>query len=473
MDTFEPKENQNDMDFEIDITVEEPWTMPQNPAPASQVDEPTVPVYQEPAPVYQAPAQPVFGFEKTPEKKAEPENVTEPEKKRCWWRIPVAIIVLIAVAVGSSFTTAWFMNLQSHAQWEEKFQNHQEAVDNKLDVIQNDNAGAPQENVQPDTQPETQVVVPSSGAMTPAQVYAKNVGACVAIANEGVSTNFFGQVSRTASSGSGFIISADGYVVSNYHVVEGAETLTVILSDGSEYKAELVGYDATNDVSVMKIEAENLPYVEMGNSSDLVVGEQVCAIGNPLGELTSTLTVGYISAMDRMISTESGSLNMIQTDAAINSGNSGGPLFNDKGQVIGINTAKYSGTSGSGATIEGIGFAIPIDDVKDIISDLKEFGYVNSAYLGVEVRDVDSSGVSYGLPLGAFVQNVVAGGAAEKAGVKAQDIIVNMAGHEIESVSDLQKALRKLEPGEETTVTVWRSGQQVNLRIVPDSKPRA
>jgi len=260
--------------------------------------------------------------------------------------------------------------------------------------------------------------------------------------------------------------------VSNFHVVEGAETLTVILFDGTEHEAELIGYDETNDVSLMKIDVQDMPHVTLGNSSDLVVGDQVSAIGNPLGELTSSLTVGYVSAKDRQIATESGELNMIQTDAAINSGNSGGPLFNTKGEVIGINTAKYSGTSTSGATIEGIGFAIPIDDVKDILSDLKEYGYVTSAYLGVEVRDVDSSGVSYGLPEGAFVQSVVAGGAADKAGITAQDIIVNMGGYDVESVSDLLKILRKVAVGEETTVTVYRAGQRVNLKITPEAKPQ-
>ena len=440
-------------------------------APAQPVYQaPAQPVYQTPAqPVYQVPAQPVFGCEKTPE----PKKAPAPKKRSNWWMIPVAIVLAISIALSSSYVTAWMMINGTWDEWDEKFQNHQEAVDNKLDVIQeNNNAAQNNTPTEPGTN-DTPVVVPSDGAMTPSQVYAKNLGACVAIANEGVTTNLFGQVSRTASSGSGFILTADGYVVSNYHVVEGAETLTVILSDGTEYTAQLVGYDATNDVSLMKIDAKDLPYVELGSSSDLVVGDMVCAIGNPLGELTSSLTVGYISAMDRQISTEKGQLNMIQTDAAINSGNSGGPLFNDRGQVIGINTAKYSGTSGSGATIEGIGFAIPIDDVKDIISDLKEFGYVDSAYLGVEVRDVDSSGISYGLPMGAFVQTVVSGGAAEKAGIKTQDIIVNMGGYDVESVNDLLKVLRKVEPGKETTVTVYRAGQQVNLKIVPESKPQS
>ena len=424
----------------------------------------TQPAYTQPAePVYAQPAEPVYA-------QPQPAPVTygyempKPAKKEKkgngnWWKAPVCILLAAAIAVGSSFVTAWVMNKQGEKNWQQQFQMHQEVVDNKIAA-----AGEGGTNVQ--TNPEA----PAAEGMNPAQVYAKNVGAVVAIANEGVSTNYFGQTTRTASSGSGFIISADGYVVSNYHVVKDAHALTVMLSDGTEYEAKLAGYDDTNDVSLLKIEAENLPYVTLGSSSNLVEGDQVCAIGNPLGELTSSLTVGYVSAMDRQVTTESGALNMIQTDAAINSGNSGGPLFNTKGEVIGINTAKYSGTSNSGATIEGIGFAIPIDDVKDILSDLKEFGFVQTGYLGVEVRDVDSSGVSYGLPEGAFVQTVVAGGAAEKAGILPQDIIVDLGGYKVESVSDLLKALRKVDAGTETTVTVYRAGQRMNLKVTPDAK---
>ena len=411
------------------------------------------PVYEQP--VFTQPAQVTYGFENTKPAKKEKKNRSN------WWKIPVNLILAAAVAVGSSFVTGWVMNRQENETWQEQFQLHQEVVDNKISasdktVVQSGGQTNPQ--------------APAADGLTPAQVYAKNVGAVVAIANEGVSTNIYGQTTRTASSGSGFIISGDGYVVSNYHVVQDAHTLTVILSDGTEYTAQLIGYDENNDVSLMKIDAQDLPYVTLGNSADLVVGDQVCAIGNPLGELTSTLTVGYVSAKDRQITTENGALNMIQTDAAINSGNSGGPLFNTKGEVIGINTAKYSGTSNSGATIEGIGFAIPIDDVKDILSDLKEFGFVQTGYLGVEVRDVDSSGVSYGLPEGAFVQTVVAGGAAEKAGIQTQDIIVDLGGYKVESVSDLLKALRKVDAGQETTVTVCRAGQRINLKITPETK---
>jgi len=261
-------------------------------------------------------------------------------------------------------------------------------------------------------------------------------------------------------------------VVSNYHVVQGATKLTVITSAGEEYDAKVVGFDAENDISLMKIEAQNLPFVTLGSSDALAIGDQVAAIGNPLGELTSTLTVGYVSAKDRLINTEGKAINMLQTDAAINSGNSGGPLFNMHGEVIGITTAKFSGTSKSGASIEGIGFAIPIDDVAGMLDDLLSRGYITSAYLGVMVRDVDTTAQAYGLPAGAYVDEVISGYAAEEAGMKAQDIIVELGGYEIRSASDLTRVLRKFEIGQATTVTVYRAGQQVTLQITLDEKPR-
>ncbi len=315
------------------------------------------------------------------------------------------------------------------------------------------------------------VTVPTEG-MTPGQVYATNVQAVVAISNQGITTNIYGQVSQTASSGSGFIISEDGYVVSNYHVVEGASKLSVITADGTEYPATVVGSDSASDVAVLKIEATGLPFVKFGSSDALVVGDMVAAIGNPLGELTSTLTVGYVSAKDRMVNTDGTYLNMIQTDAAINSGNSGGPLFNMKGEVVGITTAKYSGTSGSGATIEGIGFAIPMDDIADMLTDLIEHGYVTGAYLGVMVRDMNADvSQMYGLPMGVYVDEVTKGSCAEKAGMQAKDIILALGEHGTENMAELTRALRKFAPGDTTTVKVYRGGAEVTLNITLDEKP--
>lgn len=384
------------------------------------------------------------------------EKKTKKSKKRL-----TAVLLAVAILLAGCGLTA----LGVSAYWSGKLQTLQKTVDNQLNVQQQ--------------QMEAALNAVGSGSagqeganQAPGLVYAKNVQAVVAISNQSLSTNFYGQVSETASSGSGFIISEDGYVVSNYHVIQGASKLTVITADSKKYDAKVIGYDAANDLSVLKIEATGLPYVTLGSSDALAVGDMVAAIGNPLGELTSTLTVGYISAKDRLVNTDGSYLNMLQTDAAINSGNSGGPLFNMQGEVVGITTAKYSGTSGSGAYIEGIGFAIPIDDVYSMIEDLVQDGYLSGAYMGVVVQDVSAEVAdTYGLPYGAFVKEVEEGGAAEKAGIQAKDIIVNVGGHSISSMSELTRALRKFEPGQSTTVTVFRSGAQVNLEITFDEKP--
>lgn len=414
----------------------------------------------------QQPKKPVSPFADSPYESAYVEQEAAPAKERkekgTGKRLfTVALVIaLIALACGA---TAVGVSMY----WNQKMQTFDDVMEDKLEVLQDKIDELQTGSVGSVTAPTVE------GAMTPGVIYAQNVRAVVAISNQALTTNIYGQVSQTASSGSGFIISENGYVVSNYHVVEGASKLSVLTSNGKEYDAQLVGYDASNDLAVLKIEGENFPYVKLGSSDALSVGDQVMAIGNPLGELTSTLTVGYVSAKDREVNTDGTYLNMLQTDAAINSGNSGGPLFNSFGEVVGITTAKYSGTSNSGATIEGIGFAIPIDDVAGMIQDLVKQGYVSGAYLGVMVRDMDSAvSQAYGLPMGVYVDEVTKGSCAEAAGLQAKDIIIALAGQEIESMSQLTRVLRDLEPGEKTTITVFRGGAQVHMNITLDEKPR-
>lgn len=184
-----------------------------------------------------------------------------------------------------------------------------------------------------------------------------NVNATVGIATQ-ITTNVWGQVASASASGSGFILTSDGYVVTNNHVVEGATSVTVKLYNGDEYDAEVIGTDEMNDVALLKIDATGLQAVTIGDSDQIEVGEEVIAIGNPLGELTFTMTAGVVSALDREINTDGKPINMLQTDVAINSGNSGGALFDMNGNVVGITSAKYSGSTSSGASIEGISFAI-------------------------------------------------------------------------------------------------------------------
>ena len=305
--------------------------------------------------------------------------------------------------------------------------------------------------------------------MTPAQVFADNVDSVVAI-NCKVDT----PMGQRVSSGSGFIWTEDGYIVSNYHVVEGAIGIAVVTNDGQTYEAEYIGGDSSNDIALLKIEGEKLSAVTVGRSTDLIVGDQVVAIGNALGELASSLTVGYVSAIDRIVATDGTRINMIQTDAAINSGNSGGPLFNLKGEVIGITTAKYSGSSLTGASIEGIGFAIPMADVLGMLEDLKEFGYVTGGYLGVTVTDMDKSqAATLGTPIGVLVHTVTEGSCAEKGGVLAEDIILELGGYTVGNINDLTRALREFDAGDTITVVVYRpseKGEKI-LSLTLDPKP--
>ena len=305
------------------------------------------------------------------------------------------------------------------------------------------------------------------------QVYENNVTSVVGITNGITTTNIFGQSSSVASTGSGFIVRDDGYVVTNYHVVQGAQTLHVTLYNGMEHPATLIGYDSGMDVALLKIEAPELDAVTVGDSDLLRVGDQVAAIGNPLGELTLTMTVGYISALDREINTDGVPINMLQTDAAINSGNSGGPLFDMKGNVIGITTAKYSGSTSSGASIEGIGFAVPINDVMLIVEDLLDDGMISGrAYLGITAMDMDAQTAEmYSLPVGAYVNSVVDGSCAQKAGVQAKDIILSLGQYEISSYNDLARALREFAPGDAAEIRVYRAGAELSLTVIFDERP--
>ncbi len=418
----------------------------------------------EPEPVPEP--QPVYERTYTPQ----PEEYTVPKKrapksKKTGKRI-LAAVLTAALVIGSCAATAGIVS----SRWKEQLQQHQQQMNAQLADLQ--------QQIRDLEEAQTGVSISGSpmsttGGLSPSQVYAMNVNSVVAISNQST-TNIWGQVSETASSGTGFIISEDGYILSNYHVVEGASRLTVITYMGDEYEAKLVGYDEMNDVSILKIEATGLKSVTIGSSDALIVGDQVVAIGNPLGELTSSLTVGYISAKDRTINTDGNLINMMQTDAAINPGNSGGPLFNMRGEVIGITTAKYSGSTGTGASIEGIGFAIPIDDVMAMTEDLIAHGYLtNQAYLGVTVRDLPQDTASiYSLPMGSYVDSVVEGSCAEKAGIQPKDIIIRVGEHTVDGNTTLQTALRKFKAGETTTITVFRAGAEVELTITFDERPQ-
>ena len=287
--------------------------------------------------------------------------------------------------------------------------------------------------------------------MTAAEVYAKNVNSTVGIQTSITSTNLWGQQTTSAASGSGFILTADGYIVTNYHVIQNANSVTVSTYGGASYNAKIVGYDEGNDLAVLKIEATGLSPVVLGSSEKLNVGDTVLAIGNPLGELT--FSGGTV-------------MDLLQTDCAINSGNSGGALFNLYGEVVGITNAKYSGSSSSGASIDNIAFAIPIDSVRAIVESIIEKGYYAKPVIGVSVTDVDENSRQLGIPAGAWVKEVTAGGAAEAAGIQANDVITAINGTEISGVSDLKRILAKASAGDELSLVIWRKNQSLTLTVV-------
>ena len=307
--------------------------------------------------------------------------------------------------------------------------------------------------------------------MDPGEIYDQALAQAVGIRTEVTMTNFFGMTSSGAVNGSGFIISEDGYILTNFHVVENAYTanlkVQVMTSDGSEYTAAIVGVEPNNDVAVLKIDAKGLNAAALGNSDELRVGDTVYAIGNPLGELEFSMSTGHVSALDRVINTqESERINMFQIDAAVNEGNSGGPVYNAMGEVVGIVTAKYSSSG-----VEGLGFAIPINDVKAIANDLINIGYVTGkAYMGVSFDSRYNSMYSqyYGMPLGAYVGEVNAGTAADQAGLKAGDIITAIGGYTIESYNDVKSALRHFSAGDTAVLKVYRAGDEIHLTIAFD-----
>ena len=296
----------------------------------------------------------------------------------------------------------------------------------------------------------------------------------VGISSEITYSNFFGMTSSAAVSGSGFIVSSDGYIITNYHVIqnayEGNFDINVMTHDGTKHIATVVGTEQDNDIAVLKIDAEGLNPVTFGDSDELAVGDTVYAVGNPLGELEFSMSTGHVSAKDRAITTEESTtpINVFQIDAAVNSGNSGGPVYNDQGQVVGVVNAKYSATG-----VEGIGFAIPANDAVSIANDLITKGYVTGkAYMGVEIDTRYSSMYSqyYDMPVGAYVGGVTSGSCADKAGIEKGDIITKIDGEEITSYADLKNAVSNHSAGDTVEVELYRAGESRTVSLTFDEK---
>ena len=307
---------------------------------------------------------------------------------------------------------------------------------------------------------------PARETMSAADIYEQSVTAVVGVTTRTTTTNYWGYETPAAVAGTGFFISADGYVLTNYHLVENPESITITTYDGDTYDAELIGYDASDDMAVLKVDADDLPYLTLDGSGDLRVGDDVVAIGNPLGELTFSLTHGMVSALDREVTTSTGTrMTLIQTDCAINNGNSGGPLFNMYGEVVGITNGKFTGSA-----IDNVGFAVPISDIAASVDSIIEKGYIAKPYIGVTVSDVSADALSYGLPKGAAVKDVTKDGPADKAGIQVNDIVTAVNGEAITDRHDLSQTVGAAQVGEELTLTVYRQGETLDVTVTVEEK---
>lgn len=407
-----------------------------------------------------------FTFEESTAPAPEAAAAPKAEKKKSGkgWLIALVVVLALGAGIGGAMLRDAIKDLSANTKVEATMSEEKLAPAEK----------EPESVTLEETKlPEKLKTNKGNKTLTAAEVYENNVNAVVGIRTEAITTNIWGQRTEASSAGTGFILSEDGYIVTNNHVISGANTVTVALYNGDEYEAKIVAGDEVNDVALLKIEATDLQTVSVGTSKDLIVGEEVVAIGNPLGELTFTMTHGYISALDRAINTSGTPINMLQTDAAINAGNSGGPLFDMNGNVIAMNTAKPSSSTANGTTVEGIGFAIPIDDVISIVYDLQQNGKVTGrAYLGITPKDMDSSTAQmYRLPIGVYVYALEENSAAKAAGIEEGDIILEVAGEKVETTTDLRAELNRHKAGETVEVKVYRAGEEKTLSVMLGERP--
>ena len=294
----------------------------------------------------------------------------------------------------------------------------------------------------------------------------------VGITNKAVARDWFdNQVQIEQGVGSGVIFRKDGYIVTNNHVIEGAKEIIVSFSDGKSLKGKLIGADSLTDIAVVKVDANDLPAADFGNSDEIVVGEPAIAIGNPMGlEFRGSVTTGVISALNRTLNIGEKRFKLIQTDAAISPGNSGGALVNADGLVIGINSAKLAASG-----VEGMGFAIPINTVRQIVDELMTNGYVARPYLGVGVFDKETAarqGYELNVDAGVYVERVTLTGPAGKAGIRRGDLILEVAGKKTDTVADLREAIGEHKVGETVEVKYDRNGSKATASVVLEAMPK-
>ena len=375
---------------------------------------------------------------------AKPPKAKKPKKQRkpiSRGGIAIALAVTMVFSCGLGFGGGYFANKVNTS------------TSGRLNITKTSNSGT------------TTTASSTSTANSTSEIVKKTADSVVEISTESVVTGSFAQQYVQQGAGSGVIISQDGYILTNNHVINGANSVKVRLRDGTEYDATIIGSDSDNDIALLKVSATGLSPATFGDSNSLAVGDYVVAIGNPLGELGGTVTDGIISALARKVTIEDTQMTLLQTNAQVNPGNSGGGLFNANGELVGIVNAKQSATE-----VEGIAFAIPINNVLDILSDLKEYGYVTGKVdLGIDFTDItsDETAFYYGVnQTGCYVLSVDSGSNAEKAGVTRGDLVTKVNDTDVSSSSDITTALEKAEVGDTVTFTVSRRGTSKTISFV-------
>lgn len=386
----------------------------------------------------------------TEEEQTFEETEQKPAKKSVGkFRVVLSAVLALALFLGTAvgFSLPQMMNKQEPVQNEGAFGNH---------------------NIQQTT--TLNEIVRDGKELTTQEIAALVGPAIVGIENIGTANYYYYQAEATRGSGSGVIISEDGYIVTNYHVIEGASRIRVILSTGSTYEAKVIGVDVESDLALIKVDAKGLSFATFGDSSKVMVGDRAIAIGNPLGtELMGTVTQGIISAVNRNVRVDNRTMTLLQTDAAINSGNSGGALINAYGEVIGINSVKMAASG-----VEGLGFAIPSNTVNSIVSDLKESGYVRGRLsIGIAGTNITAKMAQYyDMPVGFYIQEVYRGSGAEAAGLKPGDIIVKCDGTLVEDIDDINEIKKSHKAGDSMKIQVVRDGKNMSFDVVlQEEKP--
>lgn len=375
---------------------------------------------------------------------AKPPKAKKPKKQRkpiSRGGIAIALAVTMVFSCGLGFGGGYFANKVNTS------------TSGSLNITKTSNSGT------------TTTASSTSTANSTSEIVKKTADSVVEISTESVVTGSFAQQYVQQGAGSGVIISQDGYILTNNHVINGANSVKVRLRDGTEYDATIIGSDSDNDIALLKVSATGLSPATFGDSNSLAVGDYVVAIGNPLGELGGTVTDGIISALARKVTIEDTQMTLLQTNAQVNPGNSGGGLFNANGELVGIVNAKQSATE-----VEGIAFAIPINNVLDILSDLKEYGYVTGKVdLGIDFTDItsDETAFYYGVnQTGCYVLSVDSGSNAEKAGVTRGDLVTKVNDTDVSTSEDITTALEKAEVGDTVTFTVSRRGTSKTISFV-------